>query len=157
MNIISLLEELEDLIDEAGSVPFSKKITLNPDEVYSIINDLKDAIPVEIKDAQWVNQERERILEEANSQASSIKAKAKEDVEKAYDEANRKFKELVNESSITQAANKEAERIITEAKSTAGTITTNSLAYVDQILAKTSDEIKQTLQTIEENRGKLKY
>lgn len=157
MNIISLLEELEGVIDEAGSVPFSKKITVNPEEVYSIINDLKDSIPEEIKDAQWVNQERERILEEANSQANSIKLKAKEEIEKGYEEANRRFRDLVNEHSVTQEANKEAERIIAEAKKTANTITTNSLAYVDQILSKTSDEIKNTLKVIEDNRSQLKY
>lgn len=157
MNIISLLEELEEVMDEAGSVPFSKKITVNPEEVYGIINDLRDSIPEEIKDAQWVNQERERILEEANSQASSMKSKAKEDIEKGYEEANRKFKDLVNENSITKEANKEAERIIAEAKNTAKQITTNSLAYVDQILSKTSDELKNTLKVIDENRSELKY
>ena len=157
MNIISLLEELEGVIDEAGSVPFSKKVTINPDEAYAIINDLKDSIPEEIKDAQWVNQERERILEEAKSQANSVKTKANEEIERAYEDANRKFKEMVNEHTITKEANKEAEKIIAEAKNTANTITTNSLAYVDQILSKTSDEIKNTLQVIEDNRSQLKY
>lgn len=157
MNIISLLEELEEVIDEAGSVPFSKKVTVNPDDVYGIINDLKDSIPQEIKDAQWVNEERERILSEANSQATQMKEKADAEIKKAYEEANRKFKQLVSESEVTKEAQNEAERIIAEAKNTANTITTNSLAYVDSILAKTADEIQKTLSTIEENRSQLKY
>lgn len=86
-----------------------------------------------------------------------MKTKAKEEIERAYEDANRKFKDMVNEHTVTQEANKEAERIIAEAKSTANTITTNSLAYVDQILSKTSDEIKNTLQVIEDNRSQLKY
>lgn len=157
MNIISLLEELEEVIDEAGSVPFSKKVTVNPEDIYGIINDLKDSIPQEIKDAQWVNQERERILSEANAQAAQMKDKADAEIKKAYEEANRKFKQMVNEHELTKEAQNESERIIAEAKNTANTITTNSLAYVDQILAKTSDEIQRTLQTIEENRSQLKY
>lgn len=157
MNIISLIEELEEIIDEAGSVPFSKKVTVNPDDIYSIINDLKDSIPQEIKDAEWVNQERERILSEANSQADSINEKAKLEVQKAYDEANRRFKELVSEDNVTKAAHEEADRIVAEAKETAQTIATNSLAYVDQVLAKTSDDLQKAVQTIEENRQQLKY
>lgn len=157
MNILSLIEELEQIMDDGGSVPFSKKITINPDEVYEVINDLRESIPQEIKDAQWVNQERERILQEANSQASAIKDKAREEVERSYEDANRKLRELVNQDIITVEARKEAEKIIAEAKETANTIATNSLAYVDQILAKTSDELKNTLSTIEENRSQLKY
>lgn len=157
MNILSLIEELEQIMDDGGSVPFSKKITINPDEVYEVINDLRESIPQEIKDAQWVNQERERILQEANSQAGAIKDKAREEVERSYEDANRKLRELVNQDTITVEARKEAEKIIAEAKETANTIATNSLAYVDQILAKTSDELKNTLSTIEENRSQLKY
>ncbi|WP_409482559.1 ATPase [Helcococcus ovis] len=157
MNILSLIEELEQIMDDGGSVPFSKKITINPDEVYEVINDLRESIPQEIKDAQWVNQERERILQEANSQASAIKDKAKEDVDRSFEDANRKLRELVNQDAVTIEARKEAERIVAEAKETANTIAANSLAYVDQILSKTSDELKNTLSTIEENRSQLKY
>ena len=157
MNIISLIQELEEIIDDAGSVPFSKKVTVNPDDIYSIINDLKDSIPQEIRDAEWVNNERDRILSEANAQANSINEKAKLEVQKAYDEANRRFRELVSEHNVTQSANEESERIIAEAKSTVQTITTNSLAYVDQILAKTSEDVRNSIDRIEENRSKLKY
>lgn len=157
MDIISLLDELEELIDEAGSVPFSKKVTVNPEDIYGIINDMKDAIPQEIKDAQWVNEERDRIISEANSQATSMKEKAQEEIQRSYDEANRRLKQLVSENNITINANQQAEQILQEAKSTAKTITTNSLAYVDQMLANTEDEIKKALQVIEENRSQLKY
>lgn len=157
MDIISLLEELEELVDEAGSVPFSKKVTINPEDVYGIINDMKDAIPQEIKDAQWVNEERDRIISEAKSQAENIRNQAQEEVKRAYEEADRRVKQLINEHSITVQANSEAERIVSEAKNTAKTITTNSLAYVDQILSKTSEELRNTLQVIEDNRSQLKY
>lgn len=157
MDIISLLEELEELMDDANTIPFSKKVSVNPEDVYGIINDMKDAIPQEIKDAQWVNGERERILSEATSQAESMKEKAKEEITRGYDDANRRIKDLVSENSITMEANKEAERIVSEAKTTAQSITTNSLAYVDQLLSKTSDDLKNTLQVIDENRSQLKY
>ncbi len=157
MDIELLLNELKEVVDEAGSVPFSKKVTVNPDDVYAILDDLKESIPQEIKDARWVNQERERILSEANTQAQQIIDGAEQKVQKAYDEANRKLKDLVSEHEITKHAHEEADRIVLEAKNTANTITTNSLAYVDQVLAKTSDEISKTLETIQENRSQLKY
>lgn len=157
MDIISLLEELEELIDEAGSIPFSKKVSVDPEDIYGIINDMKESIPQEIKDAQWVNEERERIISEANSQSDSMKEKARDEIQRSYDEANRRLKDLVSEHNITKEANAEAERIVSEAKETANTIATNSLAYVDQLLAKTSDDLRNTLKVIEDNRGQLKY
>ncbi|MDO4779279.1 MAG: ATPase [Tissierellia bacterium] len=157
MDILKLIDELEEIFDEASNLPFSKKVSVNPDEVYELINDLRDAIPEEIKEARWINEERERILKEANVQADQILNDARNEVERSYQEANRRYKELVNQESITIEAKKQAEQIIADAKVTANTITTNSLAYVDGMLVKTQDELKNLLKVIDENREQLKY
>lgn len=157
MDILKLIDELEEIFDEASNLPFSKKVSVNPDEVYELINDLRDAIPEEIKEARWINEERERILKEANVQADQILNDAHNEVERSYQEANRRYKELVNQESITIEAKKQAEQIIADAKVTANTITTNSLAYVDGMLVKTQDELKNLLKVIDENREQLKY
>lgn len=157
MDILKLLDELEEIIDEASNVPFSKKVGINSDEVYELINDLRDSLPEEIKEARWVNEERERILSEAQKQADVLIQNANEESLRKDEETKRRYKELVNEHSITVEAKREAESIIEEAKATANTITTNSLSYVDSMLVKTEDELKNLLNVIEDNRSQLKY
>ncbi|MGF0039285.1 ATPase [Peptoniphilaceae bacterium SGI.131] len=157
MDIVKIIDELEEIVDEASNIPFTKRVSINPDEAYELINELREAIPEEIKEARWINEEKERILSEANNQASQIINQAKEEVEKSYQEANRRYKEMVNQDAITLEAKRQAEEILAEAKMTANTITTNSLAYVDSMLVKTQDELKGLLQVIDENRSQLKF
>ncbi len=156
MDILKLIDELEEVIDEASSVPFSKKVGINPEEVYELINDLRDSLPEEIKEARWVNEERERILGEAQKQADILIQNANEEVQKKDEDAKRRYKELVNEHAITVEAKRQGEQIIEEAKATSQTIVTNSLSYVDGMLVKTEDELKNLLSVISDNRSQLK-
>lgn len=157
MDILQLIDELEDVIDDASSVPFTKKVSVNPEDIYEIINDLRDALPEEIKEAKWVNEEKERILTDAKTQADTLVNQAKGEVEKSYEAANRKYRDLVNENAITMEAKKQAAQIVQDAENTAHGITKNSLAYVDGMLVKTEEELKNLLKVIEENRSQLKY
>lgn len=156
MDILKLIDELEEVIDEASSVPFSKKVGINPEEVYELINDLRDSLPEEIKEARWVNEERERILGEAQKQADILIQNSNEEVQKKDEDAKRRYKELVNEHAITVEAKRQGEQIIEEAKATSQTIVTNSLSYVDGMLVKTEDELKNLLSVISDNRSQLK-
>lgn len=156
MDILKLIDELEEVIDDASSVPFTKKVGINPEEVYELIHDLRDSLPEEIKEARWVNEERERILGEAQKQADILIQNANEEVQKKDEDAKRRYKELVNEHAITVEAKRQAEQIIAEAKITSQTIVTNSLSYVDGMLVKTEDELKNLLSVIADNRSQLK-
>lgn len=156
MDILKLIDELEEVIDEASSVPFTKKVGVNPEEIYELINDLRDSLPEEIKEARWVNEERERILGEAQKQADVLIQNANEEVQRKDEDAKRRYKELVNEHAITVEAKRQAEGIINEAKQTSETIVTNSLSYVDGMLVKTEDELKNLLSVIADNRSQLK-
>lgn len=155
MDILRLLDEMEEIVDNASSVPFTKKVSINPDEVYELINDLRDSLPEEIKESRWVNEEKERIITEAQKQADIIIANANDEVQKMDEDAKRRYKELVNDHSITEAARKEAQDIVEEANNTAQTIAHNSLSYVDGILVKTENELKNILDVIASNREQL--
>ncbi len=156
MDILKLLDEMEEIVDNASSVPFTKKVSINPDEIYELINDLRDSLPEEIKESRWVNEEKERIISEAQKQADIIISNANDEVQKMDEDAKRRYKELVNEHAITAAAKREAQNIVDEANNTAQTIANNSLSYVDGILVKTENEIKNILDEIANNREQLK-
>lgn len=156
MDIVQLIDELDDVLNEASSVPFSRKVAVDPDEVLEILKEIRDNIPEEIKQAKWVNEERDRILNEANSQADKAREDAKKDINKVYEEAQNQYKKLVNEHEITKQATKYGEELVAKAEREAKEIKQGSINYVDKLLKKTSDELKNTLKTIEDNRGQLK-
>ena len=61
-DINELIDEIEDIMDNASSVPFSRKVSVDPDEIFEIVRDMRDSLPTEIKNAQWINEEKDRIL-----------------------------------------------------------------------------------------------
>ena len=69
MEIFTLLETLEDMLDRSKSVPFSDKCIVDKEEILEIIKEIRLKLPDELKQAKWVKEERQRILVEAQNEA----------------------------------------------------------------------------------------
>ena len=72
MEIFTLLDNLEDLIENSKKVPLSNKIMVEQREALDLIKDVRNKLPEELKVAKFVRQERERILAEAKKEANDI-------------------------------------------------------------------------------------
>ena len=153
--ITDLILEMEDIMDEASSVPFSKKIAVDPDEIYEILNEMKDALPEEIKQAQWVTDEKERILSEANSEADSRLNQAEGEIKNFKEQAKTQFQKMVSEHEITQQARLEADRILQEAAAEAKNIRQQSYVYVDKLFTGSAENFSQLAQQLEKNKNKI--
>lgn len=77
MEVFTLLDNLEDLIENSKKVPLSNKIMVEQKEVLNLIKDIRNKLPEELKVAKFVRQERERILAEAKKEANDIVKKLK--------------------------------------------------------------------------------
>mgnify|MGYP003200775616 FL=1 len=62
VNIVELLEYLQDLIENSPKVPISGKTMVDRKEVLDVIDQIINYLPDQFKKAQWVMNERERIL-----------------------------------------------------------------------------------------------
>ena len=100
-----LLEDLEGVLDDATSIPLSKKYAVDVDKIKTIIEDIRLNTPQETKQAKAIVDSRNNILEEAKKEAADIIAKAQEEA-----------RELVARDQITQTAQAEAADIIAKAK-----------------------------------------
>jgi cell division septum initiation protein DivIVA len=104
MDLQALIEELEEIVENASKVPLTTKCMLDREEVWEVIQQFRLNYPEEIKQAQWVKKERERILNESRQEASSI-----------IESANQKVVMMVNETEIIKLAKAKADDIIKEA------------------------------------------
>lgn len=91
MEILSILETLEDLVEKSVSVPFSGKCMIDKEEILEIIKEIRLKLPDDIKQAKWVKEERQRILLEAQKEANEI-----------IKDAENKISSLVDEHEITK-------------------------------------------------------
>ncbi|HZK57829.1 MAG TPA: ATPase [Clostridia bacterium] len=145
MNVLKLLEELEDIIENCSSVPFVQKVLVDKGEILDIIKEIRIHLPDEIKQAQWIKEERQRILAEAQQEADTIS-----------EEANKHILSMVEQSEITKLANEQAEKIITQAQNSAKEMRLGAKDYVDGLLESVELDLTDLINTVRENRNELK-
>ncbi|HPZ05572.1 MAG TPA: ATPase, partial [Clostridiales bacterium] len=56
MEILSILETLEDLVEKTVSVPFTGKCLVDKEEILEIVKELRLKLPDDIKQAKWVKE-----------------------------------------------------------------------------------------------------
>ena len=100
-----LLEDLEDVLDDATSMPMTKKSLDDVDKLKTIIEDIRLNTPQATKLAKAIVDSRNSILDEAKKEADEIIA-----------QAQAQARELVARDQITQTAQAEAAEITAKAK-----------------------------------------
>ena len=93
MEIFTLLETLEELIENSKKVPFTNKIMVEQDEILDLIKEIRLKLPEDLKQAKWVREERERILAEASKEADDV-----------VKEAENRIIAMIDEHEITKKA-----------------------------------------------------
>ncbi len=156
MDIIKLIEEMEDVLDEASAVPFSKKVMVEREELLAILKDMRENLPNEIKQAQWTNSEKNRIIDEANKESENIRTQAYKEAEKIDQEARTRFETMINEHDVTIAAQKKAEEITSQAENNARLLKNQSIQYIDEMLETTQEKLRSLVDELESNRNELK-
>lgn len=130
IRVMSLLDELDDLVANASKVPFSDKTIVDGDELKSIIDDIRLSLPKDIQQARWVKDEQERILNEAKSEYDKVIVAAK-----------RQAEYLVENDIVKKEAEKRATALINEAENHSRYIKLRSYEYIDKMLYDMQNEM----------------
>lgn len=136
MEIFTLLESIEDLLENSRTLPFSSKSIVDKDEVLDIIKDIRLKLPDELKQAKWVKEERTRIIQEAKKEGEDI-----------VKEAENRIIAMIDEHEITRKAYDEKQKIIEGANEMAREMSEGTKEYADNILG----EIEETILTLKNN------
>lgn len=144
MELLKLIEELEDIIEEGSTLPFGSKVFIDKKHVLDIVKEIRLQLPDEIKQAEWINAERQRILAEAQQEADAIVENTK-----LY------LQEQVENSQIVRQAQKQGEEIINQAQNTAKEIRLGSKGYADDMLKRVEENLHVLVNTVKENRQEL--
>ncbi len=130
IKVMQLLDELEDILENASKVPFSDKAIVDGDEIAQIIQDIRLSMPKDIQQAQWVKDEQDRIIGEA-----------KEEYDKVIAAAKRQAEYLVESDVVKREAEKRAAAILSEAESHGRYMKVRSYEYIDKMLYDMQNEI----------------
>ena len=109
-----------------------------------LIDELRVAVPEEVRAAKRINAEGERIIEKAQEEAERIVARAQEQA--AF---------LIGERGLTQAAETQSREIISDAHHDADDIRRGADEYAVSVLVGLEDDVVKTLQSIKKGIAML--
>ena len=138
MEIFTLLEELEDLLEKSKGLPFTHKSLVDKEEILEIIKEIRLKLPDELKQAKWIKEERQRILVEAQN------------------EAENRIISMIDEHEITRKAYEKKVEIIETANEMSREITKGTKDYADNLLSNVEGALEEALKVIRNNREELK-
>ena len=144
MNLLLLLDRLEQLVQESPRMPLGNRALVNVAELLDLVAKIRDALPEEIKRADRLASDTQRLIEQGRSEAERI-------VREAEEYAAR----LVSESEVLRRAQAEAKRIIEEAQRRAKEMEEGADAYAEGVLRNLQEHLERTLRTVRKGRSEL--
>ena len=94
MNVNELLDTIEDTLEESAGMPLSGgKRIVDVEQIRDYLDEIRQNLPVELRQAQSIVSDRAQLIESANAQAQAIVKKAEE-----------RARVLVSEAEIVKAA-----------------------------------------------------
>jgi len=122
-DIYHLIDRLERLLNESWRMPLSAYLMINEDDFLDVIDQMRTTVPREIKEAEKVLRERDRVIAQAEEEAERI-------VQLAQEEAGA----MVEEHEIIRAAEQRGQTVMERANREAEVMRAEADEYARQVL-----------------------
>jgi len=136
-SIFHLIDRLERLLGESWRVPLSSYLVVNEDDFLDVIDQMRTAVPQEIKQGERIQQERDRIIAQAQEEAERI-------VRLAQEEAGK----FVDDHEIVKAAEQRTATIIERAQREAEALKIGADEYAREVLVSLDEQLGNILGTV---------
>jgi hypothetical protein len=144
MDILHLVDRLEELFNESSPMPLTHKVMVDEERMLDLIDQMRLAVPDEIKKAQQIINQRDRIIAQAHEEANRTIELSKEQSQK-----------LVDRDEIVERATQRAEEIKRQAqeetlqiKKEADFYAIDSLEHLEIELSKILSQVRNGIQTL---------
>ncbi len=137
MDILHLVDRLEELFNESRPIWFTRSVVINEDKFLDIIDQMRVSIPDEIKKAQQLLNQKDRIL-----------AQAQEEANRTIQLAREKGEQIVEKDGIVQAAQARSEQIVAQARNEGEIVRRDADEYALDALTKLEMEVERYLNQI---------
>lgn len=144
MDILHLVDRLEELFNESRALPFTRNVVVDEDKMLDIIDQLRVTIPDEVKKAQQLLAQKDRILAQAQEEASRIVTLAKE-----------KAEQIVEREAIVKSAQTRATQIVNQAREDSNITRRDADDYVIDSLQTMEEEVTRLLTQVRNGIRKI--
>lgn len=137
MDILHLVDRLEEILNRARSVPFTRNVIVDEESILGIIDQMRVAIPEEVRKSQQIVTQKERILAQAQEESNRRLALARE-----------KSDQLVEGDAIVKSAQDRADQVINNAHIEKEKIMRDADDYVIETLTRLEMELDRNLSQV---------
>src|SRR5207244_1111790 len=140
VDIQFLVERLEALVVNGRKVPMTSQVILEQAAVLDLIDQLRVAIPEEVKQARRINQESDRVL-----------SKAREEAEQIIGAGQAQAALLLQDQSILREAESRAQDILDRTQTKADETMEGADQYAADVLVRLESDLVTTLAIIQQS------
>jgi F0F1-type ATP synthase membrane subunit b/b' len=145
MDVLVLIDRLEELVEEARSFPgFGNTAMVDRDGAFDVIDQMRQTIPEELKQARWIVKERQAMLDEARSESDRIVRQAQEEAEK-----------MTSDEEVLKRAEQRGTEIMEDARRREREIRLGAEDYADDVLASLEENLGRLLEAVQRGRTQL--
>ena len=137
MDILQMIDRLEELLNESRPLPFTHNVIVDEDRMLDLIDQMRVSIPEEVKKAQQLLAQRDRLI-----------AQAQEEAQRTVNLARDRSNELVERDQVVQAAYTQAEQIKAQAHADGEVIRGEADQYVLETLRNLEMEMERALNQV---------
>jgi hypothetical protein len=145
IDILYLLDRLEEVLNSGSRWLFSSRTMIDEQECLDILDQIRVALPEEIKQAKRINAERDSIIAEADARAQQILREAEE-----------RAAEKVQEHGLVRQAETRAQQVEMDAERQSLEIREEADQYAFDTLAELEAELEELLHTVRKGTHALR-
>jgi cell division septum initiation protein DivIVA len=132
--VFEALDQLVTIVEEARGLPMTASCVVPRGDVLDLLDDVRDAVPGELDDAQDVLDHRDQMLDQARGSAETTVAEAEAEAHRLVTDAQREA------AGTVEGARAEAARLVEEATNRAEAILARAQADADRTVQAGQDQ-----------------
>ncbi|MGW7384360.1 cell division initiation protein [Streptomyces sp. NPDC054794] len=144
MDVQKKLDEIVDAVSGARGMPMSASCVVNRADLLALLEEVRQALPGSLAQAQELIGDREQMVEQARQEAERI-----------IGQAHAERGSLISDTEVARRSQAEGDRILAEARKEAEDVRAEADDYVDSKLANFEVVLTKTLGSVGRGREKL--
>lgn len=146
MSVNEKLDKLENLVAESWRIPIMRgKSAISTKEAQNLIDDIRLALPSEIKQSKIIVEDRNNILQTAREEAKNIVRTAKKHAQN-----------IISETAIIKEAKKQAATMLLQAQQKTAEMHQKTNAYVENIIENLEKLVNTTARNVRTSSNEIK-
>ena len=146
MNVEDILEQIDDILDEAWAMPLSGgKIVVDAERIRKLIDSIRGNLPSEFRQARAIVKDRADIIDSAKKEAESIIRNAEE-----------RRNQILSHDEMVVLAQERANEIQAQTQKRAREMRKTAQEFADDLLRHTEESLAQQITQVRQARSSLR-